>query len=79
MQPYQHHTRIPALGTPVYVYSFALNPDQHQQSGTVNMSRIDNATLHLGVGDGATDARIYAVNYNVLRVWVAWLTRTKVM
>jgi len=67
VQPYQHHTRIPAVG--IYVYSFALNPEQHQPSGTVNMSRIDNATLQLSTSLGSTGKlRVYAVNYNVLRV-----------
>jgi hypothetical protein len=67
VQPYQHHTRIPAVG--IYVYSFALNPEQHQPSGTVNMSRIDNATLQLttNVG-GSSKLRVYAINYNVLRI-----------
>ena len=64
VQPYQHFTRMPATG--IYVYSFALNPEQHQPSGTVNMSRIDNATLLMEL-DSAADAqlRVYAVNYNV--------------
>ena len=70
VQPYQHHTRIPATG--IYVYSFALNPEQHQPSGTVNMSRIDNATLLLTLWSGVTSdgcqLRVYAVNYNVLRI-----------
>jgi hypothetical protein len=65
VQPYQHHTRIPADG--IYVYSFALNPEQHQPSGTVNMSRIDNATLHITVG-AAGQLKVFAVNYNVLRI-----------
>jgi Large eukaryotic DNA virus major capsid protein/Major capsid protein N-terminus len=68
VQPYQHHTRCPATG--IYVYSFSLNPEQHQPSGTVNMSRIDNATLLLDLTT-ATDPvqlRVYAVNYNVLRI-----------
>ena len=65
VQPYQHHTCIPGDG--VYVYSFALNPEQHQPSGTVNMSRIDNATLHLSSDDGG-NLHVYAVNYNVLRI-----------
>jgi hypothetical protein len=67
VQPYQHHTRIPAVG--IYVYSFALNPEQHQPSGTVNMSRIDNATLQLSTHvTGTAKLRVYAVNYNVLRI-----------
>lgn len=65
VQPYQHHTSIPSDG--VYVYSFALNPEQHQPSGTVNMSRIDNATLQLTVGAGGS-LKVFAVNYNVLRI-----------
>ena len=72
VQPYQHHTRIPADG--IYVYSFALNPEQHQPSGTVNMSRIDNATLmmtldsDLFTSSATAKLRLYAVNYNVLRI-----------
>jgi hypothetical protein len=68
VQPYQHHTRIPSTG--VYAYSFALKPEEHQPSGTVNMSRIDNATLQLtnSTGSNAVKLRVYAVNYNVLRV-----------
>lgn len=67
VQPYQHHTRCPATG--IYVYSFALNPEQHQPSGSVNMSRIDNATLLLNLASSAaSQLRVYAVNYNVLRI-----------
>ena len=72
VQPYQHHTNIPAVG--INVYSFALNPEEHQPSGTCNFSRIDNATLNITVtnntvGNGSTaKLRIYATNYNVLRI-----------
>ena len=67
VQPYQHFTRNPAVG--VYVYSFALKPEEHQPSGSVNMSRIDNATLLLTLAAAvSTRVRIYAVNYNVLRI-----------
>jgi hypothetical protein len=48
-----------------FVYSFALNPTEHQPSGTCNFSRIDNATL---VGSNVFTPKIYAVNYNVLRI-----------
>jgi hypothetical protein len=66
-QPYQHHTRCPATG--IYVYSFSLNPEQHQPSGSVNMSRIDNATLLLTLNSSSSmQLRTYATNYNVLRV-----------
>jgi len=65
VQPYQHHTNIPSVG--IYVYSFALNPEQHQPSGTVNMSRIDNATLQLTTSV-AGSLKVFAVSYNVLRI-----------
>ena len=72
VQPFQHHTRHPDTG--INIYSFALRPEEHQPSGTCNFSRIDNATLQLVVSaaaiSGASTAkvRVYATNYNVLRV-----------
>jgi hypothetical protein len=72
VQPWQHHSRAPDTG--VNVYSFALRPEEHQPSGTCNMSRIDNATLQLVLSnatvEGANTAkvRVYARNYNVLRI-----------
>ena len=67
VQPYQHHSRIPATG--IYVYSFALKPEDHQPSGTLNMSRIDNATLQLTLGSSAAGKlSTFATNYNVLRI-----------
>ena len=72
VQPFQHHTRTPDTG--INVYSFALRPEEHQPSGTCNFSRIDNATLQLIVsseavsGDDTANVRVYATNYNVLRV-----------
>ena len=72
VQPYQHHTRNPDTG--INLYSFALRPEEHQPSGTCNMSRIDNATLQLVLstnaigGDQTAKVRVYATNYNVLRV-----------
>ena len=87
VQPYQHHT---AGGTaawtksisnqnPINVYSFAIQPAEHQPSGTCNFSRIDTATL---VFDSITSGvagtfpskqypynfRVYAVNYNIFRI-----------
>lgn len=70
VQPYQHHTRVPAKS--IYVYSFALRPEEHQPSGTCNFSRIDNAQLSLTMESGKTikDGKImvFAVNYNILRI-----------
>ena len=71
VQPYQHHTNTPSVG--VNVYSFGLKPEEHQPSGTCNFSRIDNATLQLTVTSNAVASqtakvRVYATNYNVLRI-----------
>lgn len=67
VQPFQHHTSIPSPG--VYVYSFALHPEDHQPSGTINMSRIDNALLILSTRiSGSYKLRVYATNYNILRI-----------
>jgi hypothetical protein len=46
-QPFIHHTRIP--DSCMYVYSFALRPEEHQPSGTCNFSRIDNTILEFNI------------------------------
>ena len=72
VQPFFAHTRTPDSG--INVYSFALRPEEHQPSGTCNFSRIDNATLQLVLsnatveGTSTAKVRVYATNYNVLRI-----------
>ena len=68
VEPYKRHTSGPSTG--IYVYSFALHPEQHQPSGSVNMSRIDNATLNmtLTTGTSAIKLYVYAHGYNVFSV-----------
>jgi len=80
VQPEQHHTNTPADG--INVYSFALFPEQHQPSGTANLSRIDNTQLTLWFVDPTfltglpqlnflnidNKLFIFAINYNVLRI-----------
>ena len=72
VQPFQHHTRAPDTG--INVYSFALLTEEHQPSCTCNFSRIDNDTLQLVLsnatvqGVSTAKVRVYAVNYNVLRI-----------
>jgi hypothetical protein len=75
VQLFQHHSGDAIDG--VYMYSFAIKPEEHQPSGTCNFSRIDSATLVFNV-DGSfaisnadvenADVRVYAINYNILRV-----------
>jgi len=62
----QSEARTSKLSKEINVYSFALKPEEHQPSGTCNFSRIDNAQLKVTGSDGG--GRIYAVNYNVLRI-----------
>ena len=74
VQPYEHHTNVP-VNSGIHCYSFALKPEEHQPSGTCNFSRIDNAVLKL-TGGSSMDSdttlnatlKVYAVNYNVLRI-----------
>lgn len=95
VQPYQHHTgggfgrtlapsgagQVTATTSPnpINVYSFAIQPEEHQPSGTCNFSRIDTATLVFdSVTSGAAGTfpskktpynfRVYAVNYNIFRI-----------
>ena len=69
VQPYQHHTNIPRHSEWINVYSFALKPEEHQPSGTLNMSRIDTAQLKLAFDpENAGEVKIYAHSYNVLRI-----------
>lgn len=51
VQPYQRHTRVPSRH--IYVYSFALRPEEHQPSSTCNFSRIDNAQLVYRLSDNS--------------------------
>jgi hypothetical protein len=75
IQPYQHHENIPS-NAGINVYSFAIKPEEHQPSGTLNMSRIDTAVLNLTLESPVSNnytlssynLYVYAVNYNVLRI-----------
>jgi len=68
VQPYQHHEITPdKFHEGINVYSFAIKPEEHQPSGTLNMSRIDTAVLSISSAIKG-NISIYAVNYNVLRI-----------
>ena len=68
VQPFYHHTGTPYPG--IYSYSFALQPEEHQPTGTCNFSRIDNAqvSVQLKSNNAATLQKLFAVNYNILRI-----------
>jgi len=88
VQLYQHHTgsmytrlatddAADTIQRGIYMYSFALKPEEHQPSGTCNFSRIDTATIVMNLSgayvvdessDATYDVRVYATNYNILRI-----------
>lgn len=49
VQPYQHHKNSPSQG--IYVYSYALQPEEQQPSGSCNFTRIDKYLLYLKISD----------------------------
>ena len=59
-------SRCSQLDRDIFVYSFSLNPEDHQPSGTCNFSRIESSKILLD--SAGTISNIYAVNYNVLRI-----------
>jgi hypothetical protein len=68
-QPYQYHEGLPYPG--IYVYSFALKPEEVQPSGTCNFSRIDMAQTAVYLKTGMPSnilQQMFAVNYNVLKI-----------
>jgi hypothetical protein len=69
VQPYEHNTG--SRRKYVYTYSFALKPEEHQPSGSVNMSKMDEADMFLTFTQAdvvASQLKIFAVSYNVLRI-----------
>lgn len=67
--PWQRHTSVNAEEF-IYLYSFSLYPEEHQPSGSCNMSRIENNQFQLEYTSSvpAGDIRIYAINYNIIRI-----------
>lgn len=66
--PYQRHSNIPTAQ--IYVYSFALNPESLQPTGTCNYSKIDNSHFIFTIDDELINpfCTIFATNYNILRI-----------
>jgi hypothetical protein len=73
VQPWQRHTTIPSDDF-IYLYSFAIRPEELQPCGSFNASRIDSIVLQIQTNQATVPARpnctirIYAHNHNVLRV-----------
>ena len=77
IQPYECHTNSPN-NLYIYMYSFALRPEDMQPSGTLNASKFDSIILQVTTEicpDPITKCQrgdmkcfAYAINYNVLRI-----------
>lgn len=78
VQPYQHHSG--AIDNQIisskekgyiYCYSFSINPQENQPSGTCNFSRIDDPILILNLNQSIGQKKyvqIYAINYNIFSI-----------
>jgi len=70
VQNFQYHNRYSS--NRIYTYSFSINPDKLQPSGSCNMSKFTNINLYLNYSgvDNNKDMvlKVYAINYNVLRI-----------
>ena len=74
VQPYQYHNKTPANG--INSYSFAINPEEYQPSGTVNMSnykyksfefKFDPKVINFIVNNNDTlTIKTYSLGYNMI-------------
>jgi hypothetical protein len=68
-QTYLYHTKTPS--NYIYCYSFALQPEEHQPTGTCNMSMFDKVRLIFKMSSfrqSDFNVKVYAVNYNFLMI-----------
>ena len=71
IQTFQHHSNASSNG--IYCYSFSLFPEQHQPSGSCNLSKIDDCQININVDklvnySNKASVRIYARCINILRI-----------
>ena len=70
--PYKYHTKIP--NKKINMYSFSLNPEDIQPSGTLNFSYLKNSKLRIKLNVDTNKfnnvkIRVYALNYNILKIF----------
>lgn len=77
VQPYETHRATPSDG--INMYSFSIFPEEHQPSGSANLSRLSRITLYMDFDPVLFDPttktiidplilRIYTRNLNILRI-----------
>lgn len=66
--PYQRHTTSPENF--FYIYSFSIQPERPQPTGSCNFSKIDSIQLEVKFNANvpAGQVRVYAINYNILKI-----------
>ena len=55
----------------LFMYSFALKPEEYQPTGTFNMTHVDRCSINLYdvlMSEDDTHVKVYAINYNILRI-----------
>ena len=78
IQPYERHYSTPEIG--VNIYTFALDPESLQATGSANFSRIDDTGIEMNLKDEVMTAMetnesivfrmaIYALSINILRIF----------
>ena len=67
--------RFPNADLCPFIYSFSIDPEKYQPSGSCNFSRLDNAILTFTINQQVPtpiltgiSVKIYGINYNVLRI-----------
>ena len=69
-QPLKYYTGI--TGNDFGIYSFSMKPETYYPTGQVNMSRISHNLIEIDLESPdvnfAHNVKVYAVNYNVLRI-----------
>lgn len=73
IQPWKHHSNIPSPG--IYLFSFALNPEDYQPSGSCNMGLLDANQAFININplffeymDKNVSINFYARSINILKI-----------
>jgi hypothetical protein len=73
IQPWKHHTNIPSPG--IYLFSFAINPEDYQPSGSCNMGLLDANQAFININpiffeymDKNVSINFYARSINILKI-----------
>lgn len=66
--PHKCHTSV--SNKHIYTIPFAIHPEKHQPTGSINLSRFDSVTLSLGMKKNNPSCMlyVYATTYNILKI-----------